>query len=81
MAGPHVAGVAALLMSAVPELRGDPDAVVALIEQTAHALTSTQNCGAFPGSQIPNAVYGYGRVDAQAAYEKGVGVLFRDQFE
>jgi subtilisin family serine protease len=81
MASPHVAGVAALVLSAAPALKGNPDAVIALLEQSAQPLTSTQNCGAYPGAQVPNAVFGYGLVDALSAYEQGVGPLFRDEFE
>ena len=67
MAGPHVAAVAALVMSMRPDLKGDPAALEQILRSTAVPLTSTQTCGAFPGSQIPNAVFGHGRVDALAA--------------
>ncbi len=53
MAAPQVAGVAALLRSAVPELS---------IAQTRYALTST---AAQPLNEIyPNNTYGWGRLDA-----------------
>lgn len=67
MAGPHVAGLTALLISASPALRGDVDALEAAIRTTAVALTSTQTCGGVPGSNIPNNTFGYGRIDAYAA--------------
>lgn len=75
MAGPHVAGVAALIMSANPSLKGDPEAVEDILESTAVPLTVAQTCGsnpAFPGTVVPNAVFGYGRVDAFAAYQAAI---------
>lgn len=68
MAAPHVAGVVALLWSAVPMLKNDVDATEALLRQTAQLLTSAQTCGGVPGSQTPNNTFGYGRIDALAAY-------------
>lgn len=80
MAGPHVAAVAALLMSADPRLKGRPEAVEALLRQSARPLTSAQNCGAFPGANVPNAVFGHGLVDAEAAFNQ-LGALFHSGFE
>ena len=65
MAAPHIAGTAALILSARPGLD---------ITQTAFALTST----AIPFSEvIPDNDFGYGRVDAYAAvaYAAHAGVL------
>lgn len=67
MAGPHVAGAVALLISADPTLRGDPDAIQATLESTAMPITTTQNCGIFPGNSVPNAVFGRGLIDVRAA--------------
>jgi len=68
MAGPHVAGLVALLLSAHPEFRGDVDAIEQLIRQTALPRTSTnQTCGGVLGTAVPNNTYGWGRVDALAA--------------
>jgi uncharacterized repeat protein (TIGR01451 family) len=67
MAGPHVVGMAALLISVDPALRGDVDALETLIESTAVPRTTTQTCGSLPGSGTPNNTYGFGRVDALAA--------------
>lgn len=80
MAGPHVAGAAALLMSADPRLKGHPDRVEALLRSTARPLTSAQSCGAFPGNLIPNAVFGHGLLDVEAALDRLLP-LFRDGFE
>ena len=67
MAGPHVAGLVALVLSAKPELTGDVDAVENVIEQTALSLTTAQGCGGDAGDAVPNNVFGWGRIDALAA--------------
>ena len=69
MAAPHIAGVVALLISARPSLAGDVDTIEDLIEQTALPLYTDQGCGGDDGSSHPNNVYGWGRVDAWAAYQ------------
>jgi subtilisin family serine protease len=78
MAGPHAAGVAALIMSAFPDVRGKPDLLERLIKSNAIGLTSGQDCGSFAGAQVPNTVFGYGRIDALAAVHD---YLFANQFE
>jgi subtilisin family serine protease len=70
MAGPHVAGLVALIISANPALAGQVDDIESIIEQTAVTMLSTQNCGGFSGMESPNPTYGYGRVDALAAVER-----------
>jgi serine protease AprX len=70
MAGPHVAGLVALVWSAQPKLIGKIQETKELIESTAVGHTSDQSCGKYPGSEIPNAVYGYGNIDAYAAVKK-----------
>jgi uncharacterized repeat protein (TIGR01451 family) len=64
MAAPHVAGVAALLLSRRPDLRGKVDQIEDLIRLGAVPRTTSQTCGVVPGSQVPNNTYGWGRVDA-----------------
>ncbi|HET8646340.1 MAG TPA: S8 family serine peptidase, partial [Vicinamibacteria bacterium] len=64
MAGPHVAGAVALLLSAAPGLRGDVQALETIMQATAVDLTTTQSCGGIPGDQIPNNTFGWGRIDA-----------------
>lgn len=81
MAGPHVAGVVALMMSADPTLKGDPERVEAILRATAVPTTSSQTCGAFPGAAVPNAVFGHGRVDALAAVRLLLDPIHRDGFE
>jgi subtilisin family serine protease len=67
MAAPHVAGLAALLISADPSLKGDPDRLEELILSGAFPLASSQECGGIPGSAIPNNTFGRGRIDAMAS--------------
>jgi len=69
MAGPHVAGLVALIISANPALAGDVDRIEDIIEQTAVKKTSAELCGVPPdtSTQVPNNTYGHGRIDALAA--------------
>lgn len=69
MAGPHVAGLAALLFSARPDLIGQVDQVEQLITSTALPIPTTQTCGGIPGDRFPNHVVGWGRIDAWRAYQ------------
>lgn len=83
MAGPHVAAAVALIISAQPALRGDVDAIESLLTQNALPLTTTQGCGGDTDSQVPNNVYGWGRLDALAAVEAALALdlLTVDDFE
>ena len=67
MAGPHVAGLVALLISANPRLAGMIDRLENIIEQTAVRKTTTEGCGGDTPVAIPNNTYGWGRIDALAA--------------
>ncbi len=67
MAGPHVAGLVALVISAKPELRGQVDAIRDIIERTAVPIETTQQCGGTGAADIPNNIFGFGRIDALAA--------------
>jgi subtilisin family serine protease len=60
MAAPHVAGAVALLWQAKPKLIGNITLTLQYLTQNATQFTSTQSCGNFTGSSIPNAVFGYG---------------------
>ncbi len=67
MASPHTAGEAALIWSAVPELRGNVQQTYWLIEQSAMPITTNQGCGGDGPNDVPNNVYGWGRIDAYEA--------------
>ncbi|MFN3308412.1 MAG: S8 family serine peptidase, partial [Anaerolineales bacterium] len=70
MAAPHVAGLAALIISARPYLKGQADVIENIILSTARPLNTTETCGGIPGSQVPNNTYGWGRIDAWAAIQQ-----------
>lgn len=67
MATPHVAGAVALLWSAKPHLVGKIKETINLLRSTATPKTSTQTCGSYPGSAVPNAVFGHGTMDIYKA--------------
>jgi len=62
MASPHVAGVAALIMSCNSNLTGPQ--VADIIRQTARPLRDN------PADPVPNDSYGFGCVDAKAAIDR-----------
>lgn len=62
MAGPHVAGEVALIWSAAPDMIGDIDGTIALIQATAEPVAATTACGGEDPSATPNNTYGYGRI-------------------
>jgi len=76
MAGPHVAGVVALLWSARPNVARNIAQTKAILQLSANpdvTVNPAQTCGGTLGStpglsQIPNNSFGYGRVDVLAAY-------------
>jgi subtilisin family serine protease len=67
MAGPHVAGAVALVISANPAIAGDVDFIETLLEKTADPKTDTMNCGGFSGMNVPNPIYGFGRINVYQA--------------
>lgn len=70
MAGPHVAGVVALLWSARPQLSRNIAATKTILQNTANpavTVSPAQTCGGTTSTEIPNNSFGYGRVDALAA--------------
>jgi subtilisin family serine protease len=72
MAGPHIAGVVALLWSANPSLVGDIDRTEQILIETAQPYTGSTSLGCFDG-EVPNAAYGYGIVDVYAAVKEALG--------
>jgi serine protease AprX len=76
MAGPHVAGVVALVISARPDLAGQVSTIETLLKNSAipRYPTSTQLCGGDNTTTLPNNVYGWGRVDALAAVTAAIAL-------
>jgi serine protease AprX len=69
MATPHVSGAVALLLSAQPGL-GYTEIYRALVTSAAQTLGAppgSQACGGRSSDVFPNAIYGFGRLDAAAA--------------
>jgi subtilisin family serine protease len=71
-AAPHVSGAIALLWSAVPQLAGRVDDTEEILELSAAPRTLAVNCGDYSGTTVPNPVFGWGRLDVEAAYERAV---------
>jgi serine protease AprX len=64
-----VTGAVALLWSALPVLAGDVDRTEEALERGAVPLTVDLTCGEYSGTEVPNAVFGWGRLDVEGAYE------------
>lgn len=74
MAGPHVAGAVALLISAKPELRGHPDQITEILTATASPGKTSQTCGGLPGDKFPNNTFGSGVLNIFEAVKKARGL-------
>jgi subtilisin family serine protease len=68
-AAPQVAGAVALLWSARPELAGDVDRTEEALERGAVPRVVDLTCGEYAGTEVPNPVYGWGRLDVEGAFE------------
>jgi subtilisin family serine protease len=77
MAAPHVAGVAALLLSAAPYLRGNVVEIEAILRQSAQPVPVAETCGQIAGDARPNNTTGYGAVDAVAAVAEALPIASR----
>lgn len=78
MAGPHVAGVVALMISANPNIAGEVELIEEFLRETAIPAFNGQTCGGIPGSDHPNNAYGYGIIDAFEAVQAAIGFLPAD---
>lgn len=83
MATPHVAGAAALIMQANPNLKGDPEAVAEILRSTATTTGvgtgNAQTCGGTPITTWPNYMVGHGRLNVWLAFRKAE-TIFVDAF-
>jgi uncharacterized repeat protein (TIGR01451 family) len=75
MAAPHVAGVAALVWSAAPWLRGNVDMTEAVLRASAKPLSDPTTCFGTSGTALPNNTYGYGLIDARAAVTVALSIV------
>ncbi|MEP7194882.1 MAG: S8 family peptidase [Saprospiraceae bacterium] len=64
MAGPHVAGLVALIISANPALNGNVNKIEKIIKESARRAETSLDCPPFKGTDYPNYVYGYGKIMA-----------------
>jgi len=68
MASPHVAGAAALLWSAVPDLMGEIDLSEQVLIKSATSVL-TADCNADGQESTPNQLFGYGQLNVLKAVE------------
>ena len=73
MAGPHVAGAAALLWAAKPQTMHNIELSRCLLSRSAVTMSIpfSQSCGGTRASDRPNNLFGYGLLDARNAIEFG----------
>lgn len=69
MAGPHVAGAVALLISAFPELAGKVELIEDILEKSAVSKFQRISCGNEKQNALPNNTYGFGILNVYKAYE------------
>lgn len=67
MAGPHVAGAVALIISANPSLAGQVEEIQNILKETAKPITDTIFCDGISADQVPNFRYGHGRINVYEA--------------
>ena len=77
MAGPHVTGLVALIISANPGLAGQVAKIEDIIQKTAVKLYSSA-CGS-GANAVPNNTFGYGRIDALAAVNEAIKSVSVDE--
>jgi serine protease AprX len=75
MAGPHVVGQVALILSANPALIGKVDDVINLVRKSSQAVSTSESCGGLAGSAVPNNTYGYGRVRVFESVQAAKGMF------
>lgn len=75
MAGPHVAGAVALIISANPQLAGDVEMIKRILRQTAMPMGAGTDCDPNSSRSYPNNTYGYGRIDVALAVKEALGMI------
>lgn len=63
MAGPHVAGAVALLISAAPSFEGNVEAIENALKNTAMPQFTKEGCGGDTEATVPNNTYGHGIIN------------------
>jgi len=81
MAGPHVAGLVALMISANNNLAGRVGQIERIVRRTAVPLGTAETCGGLAAGVVPNNTFGYGRIDALAATQAAADWIFADGFD
>lgn len=81
MAGPHVAGAVALIISARPSLAGQVDVIKELLRSTAVPLVDSTECFGVNALDTPNFYFGHGRIDVLAAVKKALEVSSTTEYE
>jgi subtilisin family serine protease len=67
MAGPHAAGLVALIISANPALEGQVEEIESIIERSAVQHIAPFDCWPSSGTDIPNNTFGHGVIHAGEA--------------
>jgi subtilisin family serine protease len=81
MAAPHVAGVAALMISANPSMAGKPKILKQILIRSSDAKNNQQACSGIQGSERPNNTFGWGRLNALTAVNEIKDIIFLDNYE
>jgi subtilisin family serine protease len=72
MAGPHVAGAVALILSANPSLKGQVDVIEDMLIRHARGIRASQDCGNIGGLAIPNNTFGHGNLNVLGAVREAL---------
>ncbi len=75
MAGPHVAGVAALMISANPALAGNPELIKDILLESSDYKSADKECNNVPADQRPNNTFGWGRLNALTAVNNSLNYM------
>lgn len=72
MAGPHVAGLVALIIQANPLLAGKVGMIKEIIQKSARPDRALVDCETLDPEAIPNYMYGYGKIQADEAVRMAI---------